>query len=165
MVLHCADISGPSKPWESHERWTQCLMQEFFAQGDQEKSLGMPVSPLCDRSDTNIPESQVGFITYITKPAFHALGNSIDTILRDKQEREFLQKSKSFEKRRGTKPIVPLTPVLETEQRNSENSQENQLTAPFSKNTFCYKPIYRIWDQYFDENCKKWQEKLENKQS
>ena len=33
----------------------------------------------------NLINSQVGFITYITVPAFHALGNTIDAVLRDKR--------------------------------------------------------------------------------
>jgi calcium/calmodulin-dependent 3',5'-cyclic nucleotide phosphodiesterase len=32
LVLHCADISHPSKHWSLHERWTNALVQEFFAQ-------------------------------------------------------------------------------------------------------------------------------------
>ena len=168
MLLHCADISGPSKPWDTHERWTQSLMQEFFAQGDQEKALGYPVSPLCDRLTTNIPESQVGFISYITKPAFLTLGNSIDAILRDKQEKEFLKSSMSWanlDKRRGTVQAAPLTPV-ESVKRNSENTHQLGTLAPSqAKSTFCYKPIFRVWEKYFEENCESWQNKLDNTQT
>lgn len=32
LVLHCADISHPSKHWPLHEKWTNLLVQEFFAQ-------------------------------------------------------------------------------------------------------------------------------------
>ncbi len=32
LVLHCADISHPSKTWNLHEKWTNALVQEFFAQ-------------------------------------------------------------------------------------------------------------------------------------
>ena len=30
--LQLADISHPSKPWDSHAEWTRRCMQEFFAQ-------------------------------------------------------------------------------------------------------------------------------------
>jgi len=166
MILHCADISGPSKPWEMHERWTLALMQEFFAQGDQEKLLGLPVSPLCDRETTNIPESQVGFISYITKPAFCALGNSIDAILRDKQEREFLENSTNWANnniRRRTVHMQPnLTPV---EVNNNGSSPVQPWSTPQSQGTFYYKPISRIWEKYFDENLTNWQEKLDELQN
>jgi calcium/calmodulin-dependent 3',5'-cyclic nucleotide phosphodiesterase len=32
LLLHCADISHPSKHWPLHEKWTNLLVQEFFAQ-------------------------------------------------------------------------------------------------------------------------------------
>jgi len=60
LVLHCADISHPGKPWEIHQSWTQSLMEEFFKQGEKEKELGLPCSPLCDRENTLVAESQIG---------------------------------------------------------------------------------------------------------
>ena len=35
-------------------------MEEFFRQGDMEKAMGLPYSPLCDRNTTLIAESQIG---------------------------------------------------------------------------------------------------------
>lgn len=61
MVLHCADISHPAKEWSLHYRWTCQLLEEFFLQGDMEKKLGLPFSPLCDRNNTLIAESQIGW--------------------------------------------------------------------------------------------------------
>lgn len=60
LVLHCADISHPGKPWTIHQTWTQFLMEEFFKQGEKEKELGLPCSPLCDRDNTLVAESQIG---------------------------------------------------------------------------------------------------------
>jgi calcium/calmodulin-dependent 3',5'-cyclic nucleotide phosphodiesterase len=60
LVLHCADISHPGKPWNIHQIWTQSLMEEFFTQGAKEKELGLPCSPLCDRENTLVAESQIG---------------------------------------------------------------------------------------------------------
>ena len=60
LLLHSADVSNPAKPWEVHTQWTARVMEEFFKQGDREKELSLPVSPLCDRDTTNIPESQIG---------------------------------------------------------------------------------------------------------
>ncbi len=33
-----------------HLRWVQALEAEFFQQGDAERALGLPISPLCDRN-------------------------------------------------------------------------------------------------------------------
>jgi calcium/calmodulin-dependent 3',5'-cyclic nucleotide phosphodiesterase len=60
FLLHSADISNPAKPWEIHTRWTARIMEEFFQQGDREKQLSLPISPLCDRNTTSIPGSQLG---------------------------------------------------------------------------------------------------------
>ena len=59
-MLHSADISHPSKPWDIHKVWTSRLVNEFFRQGDLEKELDRQCSPLCDRNTTVVPESQVG---------------------------------------------------------------------------------------------------------
>ena len=60
LILHCADISHPGKPWEIHHKWTSLLMEEFFRQGEMEKDLGLSFSPLCDRENTLVAESQIG---------------------------------------------------------------------------------------------------------
>lgn len=64
MVLHCADISHPAKEWDLHYKWTCQLLEEFFLQGDKEKQLGLPFSPLCDRNNTLIAESQIGWFLF-----------------------------------------------------------------------------------------------------
>lgn len=60
LVLHCCDIAHPSKRWDLHHRWTSLLLEEFFRQGDKERELGLPFSPLCDRNNTLVAESQIG---------------------------------------------------------------------------------------------------------
>jgi len=32
LIVHCADISHPSKAWDLHQRWTERLIDEFFRQ-------------------------------------------------------------------------------------------------------------------------------------
>ena len=67
LVLHCCDISHPAKRWDLHHRWTTRLLEEFFRQGDMERELGLPFSPLCDRNNTMIAESQIGNLNNLTK--------------------------------------------------------------------------------------------------
>ncbi|XP_048238437.1 calcium/calmodulin-dependent 3',5'-cyclic nucleotide phosphodiesterase 1A-like isoform X7 [Haliotis rufescens] len=81
LVLHCADISHPSKDWDLHKRWTDLLLEEFFRQGDREQELGLPFSPLCDRKNTLVAESQIGFIDFIVDPSFQVMGDMLDKIL------------------------------------------------------------------------------------
>ena len=60
LLLHMADISHPGKPWLLHQQWTSRLAEEYYRQGDEEKRLGLPISPLCDRETSNLPTSQIG---------------------------------------------------------------------------------------------------------
>jgi len=91
MVLHAADISNPSKPTDLSDQWTDLLKEEFFRQGDEEKRLGLPVSPLCDRGGANFASSQVGFIKLIVHPTFEAIekqaplsqGNALQELTRN----------------------------------------------------------------------------------
>ncbi|KAG9340610.1 hypothetical protein JZ751_021165 [Albula glossodonta] len=81
LLLHAADISHPTKPWALHSCWTKALMQEFFRQGDREAELGLPFSPLCDRKNTLVAESQIGFIDFIVDPTFTLLTDMAERIV------------------------------------------------------------------------------------
>ena len=73
LVVHLCDVSNTAKPWKICYKWIELLFMEFFMQGDQEKSMGMPPSMLCDRVTTNIAKAQVGFIDFFIKPPFNSL--------------------------------------------------------------------------------------------
>ena len=68
ILLHTADISNPTKPWNTYQQWVEKVMGEFWVQGDKEKQLGIPVSFLCDRKTTKVPNSQIGFMDGIVLP-------------------------------------------------------------------------------------------------
>ncbi|XP_034489486.1 cAMP-specific 3',5'-cyclic phosphodiesterase isoform X2 [Drosophila innubila] len=67
-LVHCADLSNPTKPLTLYKRWVALLMEEFFLQGDKERENGMDISAMCDRHNATIEKSQVGFIDYIVHP-------------------------------------------------------------------------------------------------
>lgn len=58
-MLHCSDLSNPTKPLNIYQKWTDRVMNEFFQQGDRELSEGLEVSPMCDRHNASIEKSQV----------------------------------------------------------------------------------------------------------
>lgn len=68
MMIKCADVSNPTKKWKIYEKWTSRILEEFFNQGDQEKRVGLPVSPYFDRDTIFVPGSQLGFIEFICVP-------------------------------------------------------------------------------------------------
>merc|ERR1719282_1979276 len=67
-MVHCADLSNPTKPLECYKVWVGRIMEEFFQQGDKEREAGLDISPMCDRYNATIEKSQVGFIDYIVHP-------------------------------------------------------------------------------------------------
>ncbi|XP_074116686.1 3',5'-cyclic-AMP phosphodiesterase 4A isoform X4 [Sminthopsis crassicaudata] len=67
-MVHCADLSNPTKPLALYRQWTDRIMEEFFHQGDKERERGMEISPMCDKHTASVEKSQVGFIDYIVHP-------------------------------------------------------------------------------------------------
>ncbi|CAG9310606.1 unnamed protein product [Blepharisma stoltei] len=70
MGLKCADIGHSAKVPELHEKWTKFVCEEFYNQGDIEKSRKQPVSMYCDREHADIAKSQAGFLKNICIPLF-----------------------------------------------------------------------------------------------
>ena len=77
FLLHLADISNPAKGNPMFKLWTDRCLTEFFEQGDKEQEMGIPVSPNCDRTKTKKPDSQIGFINFVVKPAYEVLADVI----------------------------------------------------------------------------------------
>eukprot|EP00116_Pleurobrachia_bachei_P001974 sb/3462236/ len=148
LVLHCADISHPTKGWDLHKKWTDTLMEEFFKQGDTETELGLPNSPLCNRAETLVPESQVGFIDFIIVPSMNLLGDMFDSLLQalhnetNGQKTEFRKTNRPWddrlaENRRRWKDLVtpkelptPETTAPETNGVIPETSEEGDKDQP-----------------------------------
>merc|ERR1712217_131200 len=68
LFLHLADVSNSSKPFDVCRSWAWRVLDEFFAQGDDEKEMGIPVGMLNDRDKVNKPSSQHGFINFLVAP-------------------------------------------------------------------------------------------------
>ena len=81
LILHAADISNPGKPWVIHKKCADCILTEFFAQGDEERKRGLPISPLCDRTMTDMADTQITFIEVIVEPTLVVLGEMFDHLL------------------------------------------------------------------------------------
>lgn len=60
-------VVQPSKPWAYYLEWTQRLMFEFYAQGDRERELGIPVTPMLDRTKPiPLPKFQVWVMSRVS---------------------------------------------------------------------------------------------------
>merc|ERR1711865_613134 len=71
-MLHSADVSNPCRRWETTQGWGLKVIEEFFAQGDEERKRGIPVQFLNDRHKLNKPNSQIGFIEFMIAPFYFA---------------------------------------------------------------------------------------------
>ena len=74
LCLKCADISNAAKPVGYAVRWGVAILTELFRQGDLERTRGMAINPLCDRSLVSVSSAQQGFLDGIARPLFAQLG-------------------------------------------------------------------------------------------
>ncbi|XP_076371691.1 3',5'-cyclic-AMP phosphodiesterase 4C-like isoform X3 [Tachypleus tridentatus] len=121
-MIHCADLSGPTKQLEMYKKWVDLLMEEFFQQGDKEREQGLDISPMCDRYNATIEKSQVGFIDYIVHPLWETWA---DLVYPDAQYiLDTLEDNRDWYQN-----MIPISPTnssqdFDHQRRFSESSQE-----------------------------------------
>jgi hypothetical protein len=76
VAMKCADLGHLALSWDQHLTWVERLEAEFFAQGDQEKAQGLPVSFLMDRDKPGASSTQVGFFDFMVLPLFRSVGRA-----------------------------------------------------------------------------------------
>ncbi|XP_054459718.1 cAMP-specific 3',5'-cyclic phosphodiesterase 4B-like [Anoplopoma fimbria] len=77
-MVHCADLSNPTKTLPLYRQWTERIMEEFFRQGDKERERGMEISAMCDKHTASVEKSQVGFIDYIVHPLWETWADLVN---------------------------------------------------------------------------------------
>ncbi|NXG54725.1 PDE1B phosphodiesterase, partial [Hemiprocne comata] len=144
LLLHAADISHPTKQWAVHSRWTKALMEEFFRQGDKEAELGLPFSPLCDRTSTLVAQSQIGFIDFIVEPTF--------SVLTDVAEKMVLPLAEDGTKAKGH-PVTSQQPSSQWRQTSlDEHLELGDMKADVAG-------FRATWTKFIQENKQKWKER------
>ncbi|KAK7080217.1 Calcium/calmodulin-dependent 3',5'-cyclic nucleotide phosphodiesterase 1C [Halocaridina rubra] len=138
LVLHCCDISHPSKEWTLHEKWTKQLLEEFFRQGDKERELGLPYSPLCDRNNTLVAESQIGFIDFIVEPSMGVCGDVLDKV---------------------AALSIPATPTISEEPQKQLNEPGGPIKRPVRPSGVVGTEVRRPWQDYLAANKTRWKER------
>ncbi|CAG9461371.1 unnamed protein product [Pedinophyceae sp. YPF-701] len=81
-LLHLADLSHVLKTGSTNIEWTKRVMDEFFAQGEMESSLGIPSLPIMNAKETYVPGGQVEFLEIIIRPFVSALAERIPSLKR-----------------------------------------------------------------------------------
>ncbi|GFV20295.1 cAMP-specific 3',5'-cyclic phosphodiesterase 4D [Trichonephila clavipes] len=121
-MIHCADLSNPTKPLEIYRTWVELIMEEFFEQGDREREEGLDISPMCDRHNATIEKSQVGFIDYIVHPLWETWADLVHPDAQDildtlEENRDYYQN------------LIPLSP-------STKEAPTSQLAAAAEKIQF-----------------------------
>ncbi|KAG0005126.1 High affinity cAMP-specific and IBMX-insensitive 3',5'-cyclic phosphodiesterase 9A [Entomortierella chlamydospora] len=135
-LLHAADISNAVKPWEICKHWSDLVVQEFFRQGDIEKSQNLPVSPNMDRAQHNQPQISLGFSDFVVQPYFETFVEFLPEAapflvsLTSNREQWALQKA-AMEAAKESPLAVDATTIAETnaENQSSESPSEQPLTS------------------------------------
>ena len=65
ILIHSADISNPTKPFNIYLKWSKLVLEEFLLQGDKEKALGLTCT--YDRNTVKLNTNQLGFIDFVVK--------------------------------------------------------------------------------------------------
>lgn len=72
--VHGVDISNSARPWEVYMQWLPHVLEEFFAQADEERRLGLSfvgdLSFLDRRKRMNVPEFQLRFASMLVLPLY-----------------------------------------------------------------------------------------------
>ncbi|KAK0178025.1 hypothetical protein PV328_002010 [Microctonus aethiopoides] len=70
MFMTCCDLNDQTKDWKTSKKTAEQIYDEFFSQGDLEKSMGTSPIEMMDRERASIPNLQVQFITNLVLPLF-----------------------------------------------------------------------------------------------
>ncbi|XP_036149504.1 cGMP-dependent 3',5'-cyclic phosphodiesterase isoform X2 [Monomorium pharaonis] len=70
MLMTCCDLSDQTKDWKVSKKTAEQIFDEFFSQGDLEKSMGNAPVEMMDRERASIPDLQIQFITNLVIPVF-----------------------------------------------------------------------------------------------
>ncbi|KAF7995164.1 hypothetical protein HCN44_004636 [Aphidius gifuensis] len=119
-LVHCADLSNPTKPLHLYRKWVGLLMEEFFLQGDREREQNMDISPMCDRHSATIEKSQVGFIDYIVHPLWETWADLVHPDAQDildtlEENRDWYQS------------MIPPSPPSDEQQHQRGSDQSDRI--------------------------------------
>ena len=81
LTLNPHPHPGPNrnltKGLEYTRLWTDRVIEEFYAQGDDEKTRGLPVATAMDRDKSSPNVEQTGFIKYLVVPLYQTLAKLV----------------------------------------------------------------------------------------
>lgn len=76
-VIIAADLGFFGMPVDIHATWMERLAEEMAQQGDNERALNLPISPMSDRSSQDIPGMAIGMMKLLVIPLFDEMRNLV----------------------------------------------------------------------------------------
>lgn len=164
LMIHCADISHPAKDWNLHHRWTELLIEEFFRQGDREEILGLPISPLCDRKNTLVAQSQIGFIDFIVHPSLDVMGDMVEKILSTFQQQNSVAEQPPAAPEKSSETVAAAATNCSGDVRAPGSYPNSKSNALKSQRSICSQgaikfEVRRYWDACLTQNKSRWKER------
>mmetsp|Transcript_11255 Transcript_11255/g.16890 ORF Transcript_11255/g.16890 Transcript_11255/m.16890 type:complete len:758 (-) Transcript_11255:37-2310(-) len=135
IMIKSADISNPCRPFHISKYWSYMVQEEFFAQGDKERKLDLPISPMMDRYTVKIPETQMSFINFVAKPLFLSLSDLLPSLVCLVQQTELNAKTwKRILESDADEKNIPLFlsnrvldgPIPDSKQFDNDDNNDNE---------------------------------------
>uniref|UniRef100_A0A3P9NDB0 Phosphodiesterase n=1 Tax=Poecilia reticulata TaxID=8081 RepID=A0A3P9NDB0_POERE len=126
-MVHCADLSNPTKPLDLYRQWTDRIMDEFFHQGDREREKGMEISPMCDKHTASVERTQVSFIDFIVHPLWETWA---DLVHPDAQDiLDTLEDNRNWYQ--SMIPQSPSPPFYTSDGEGGQHGEDGSLASKF----------------------------------
>jgi len=130
MIIKLADINSPLKERELHLQWSERICEEFYQQGEEEESLGFPISSFMDRKNPQVAKLQENFMSGLVSPlseAYATAGLLPGILIEDSQMTEELND-------------LDIELTMNTSYKKSKNTKifYSELTSNFKTN-------YAMW--------------------
>ena len=159
IAIKCADISNPCRSWPVSRVWSLRACQEFFRQGDRERELGLPITPICDRNAVSVAKVQVGFYSFVAEPLFkewdrfhsNSLSSKMMINLYHNQtvwEQQVVREEVGNVAMKAQEPVKDKTPsFVHNKPSNMKKNAQRRLSLPASD------PLHRLFDQMTQPDC------------
>ncbi|CCW59732.1 unnamed protein product [Phytomonas sp. EM1] len=82
MSIKMADVSNCARPSHIYAVWARNIANEFYLQGDAERSLDLPITPFMDRTKDKgeFVKGQIAFIMFIVRPLVEAISELLPSL-------------------------------------------------------------------------------------
>ncbi|XP_061192599.1 probable 3',5'-cyclic phosphodiesterase pde-5 isoform X5 [Saccostrea echinata] len=125
--MTAADLCSMYKPWDLQVQLVDVIMEEFWQQGDEERSQGLTPMPMMDRQKKNeLPHLEVGFLVGICLPCYEVMAQILPetkpmvngAIANLKKWRELAEKEAMEKEKENQEPQKP---------QQTDDNQDNEI--------------------------------------